>query len=291
MKIVSAVIAVVIAVVGLNSVFVVHEGESAILLQFGRIERTDFTPGLYFKLPFVQDVMRFDKRILTLDAQPERYFTEEKKSVNVDFYVKWRIADNAAYYRAAAGDTQQAEQRLSPIVKDALRFEINARRLDELISGGRKDITERVRQLADTATRKSLGIAVLDVRIKRIDLPEEVSDSVYNRMRAERKKLANELRSTGQEAAETIRADADRQRQVLIADAHRDAAKLRGEGDATAASVYAKAYAQDPQFYAFYRSLAAYRTAFADNKGVFVLKPDSAFLRYFGDGGDGNGNR
>ncbi len=291
MKIASAVIALVIAVVGLNSVFVVHEGESAILLQFGRIERTDFTPGLYFKLPFVQDVMRFDKRILTLDAQPERYFTEEKKSVNVDFYVKWRIADNAAYYRATAGDIQQAGQRLSPIVKDALRFEINARRLDELISGGRKDITERVRQLADTATRKSLGIAVLDVRIKRIDLPEEVSDSVYNRMRAERKKLANELRSTGQEAAETIRADADRQRQVLIADAHRDAAKLRGEGDATAASVYAKAYTQDPQFYAFYRSLAAYRTAFADNKGVFVLKPDSAFLRYFGDGGDGSGNR
>jgi membrane protease subunit HflC len=287
-KILPAIIVVVIVILGLNSTFVVREGQSAILLQLGRIERTDFTPGLYFKVPFLQQVMHFDKRILTLDAQPERYFTAEKKSVNIDFYVKWRIADNAAYYRATGGDVAQAEQRLAPIVKDALRFEVNARPLDELISGGRQAVTGHVRELADTATRKSLGIAVIDVRIKRIDLPEAVSESVYNRMRAERKKLANELRSTGKEAAEKIRADADRQRQVLIADANRDAAKNRGEGDAQAADIYAKAYNQDPKFFAFYRSMAAYRKAFADGKSVLLLTPDSEFMRYFGNGGDSN---
>nr|WP_221265706.1 protease modulator HflC [Oleiagrimonas soli] len=269
-----------------SSAFVVREGQSAIVLQFGRIERTNDQPGLHFKWPFLQQVMRFDARIQTLDAQPERYFTLEKKSVKVDFYVKWRIAKNSTYYQATAGDITQARQRLAPIVKDALRFEVNARPLDELISGGRKDITKRVRQLADASTRKSLGIEVVDVRIKQIDLPSEVSDSVYKRMRAERTKLANELRSTGKEAGEKIRANADRQRQVLIADANRDAAKVRGEGDATAAQIYAKTYSQDPQFYNFYRSLQAYRHAFANGKGVLVLKSDSAFMRFF-DNEDG----
>ncbi|NII11727.1 protease modulator HflC [Oleiagrimonas sp. C23AA] len=281
MKITSAIVAVLIVVLGLNSMFIVHEGQNAIVLQFGRIERTNDKPGLHFKLPFVQQVLRFDARIQNLDAKPERYFTVEKKSVNVDFYVKWRISNNRIFYQATAGEMQQAVQRLTPIVKDALRFEVNARHLDELISGGRKDITTRVRQLADKSTQKSLGITVVDVRIKRIDLPEEVSDSVYNRMRAERKKLANELRSTGQEASEKIRADADRQRQVMLADARRDAAKIRGEGDAQAAQIYAKAYNQDPKFFDFYRSLQAYRKAFSDGKGVLVMKPDSPFLKYF----------
>lgn len=287
MKIASAIVAVLIVLLGFNSMFVVHEGQSAIVLQFGRIERTDDQPGLHFKLPFVQQVLHFDARIQNLDAQPERYFTAEKKSVNVDFYVKWRISNNRTFYQATAGEMQQAVQRLTPIVKDALRFEVNARQLDELITGGRKDITNRVRELADKSTQKSLGITVVDVRIKRIDLPDEVSDSVYNRMRTERKKLANELRSTGQEAAEKIRADADRQRQVMVADAERDAAKLRGEGDAQAAEIYAKAYNQDPKFYQFYRSLRAYRTAFGDGKGVLVLKPDSPFLQYLEDDGGG----
>ncbi len=282
-RILLGVIAAVLVIVGLNSVFVVSEGQSALLLQFGRIMRTDYQPGLHFKIPIVQQVMRFDTRILSLDAQPERYFTSEKKSVNVDFYVKWRIVDNAMYYRATGGDELQAVQRLTPIIKDALRFEFNARTLQELISGGRKDITERVRQQTDTAARRSLGIAVVDVRIKRIDLPDEVSDSVYQRMRAERLQLANELRYTGKEAAAKIQADADRQGQVLRADADRDAATIRGTGDAEAAAIYAKAYSQDPDFFAFYRSMAAYRAAFKDGKSVLILKPDDPFLHYFSE--------
>jgi len=205
-KITIAVIAALLILLGLNSVFVVREGQNALLLQFGRIVRTDFQPGLHLKIPLIQQVMPFDNRILSLDAAPERYFTSEKKSVNVDFYVKWRIADNALYYRATGGDQLQAAQRLTPIIKDALRFEFNARTLQELISGGRKDITERVRVQTDAAARKNLGIAVVDVRIKRIDLPDEVSESVYKRMRAERLQLANELRYTGQESAEIARA-------------------------------------------------------------------------------------
>ncbi|HKR76939.1 MAG TPA: protease modulator HflC [Rhodanobacter sp.] len=282
-RIVAVVIVVLLILLGLNSTFVVGEGQSALLLQFGRIVRADYPPGLHFKLPVVQQVLHFDKRILSLDAQPERYFTSEKKSVNVDFYVKWRIADNAAYYRATGGDQLQAEQRLTPIIKDALRFEFNARTLQELISGGRKDITERVRQQTDASASRNLGIAVVDVRIKRIDLPDEVSESVYKRMRAERLQLANELRFTGQEVAEKIKADADRQGQVLRADAGRDAAKVRGEGDAQAAAIYAQAYSQDPEFFAFYRSLAAYRKSFENGNGVLILRPDSEFLHYFGN--------
>lgn len=284
MKIGAAIIAVLIVLLGFNSLFVVHEGQTALVLQFGRIVRTGDQPGLHAKLPFIQQVMTFDNRILTLEAPPERYFTSEKKSVNVDFYVKWRIADNAAYYRATAGDELQAANRLTPIVKDALRFEFNGRTLQELVSAGRKDVTERVRKQTDAASRKNFGIAVVDVRIKRIDLPDEVSESVYKRMRAERSQLANELRYTGQQAAETIKADADRQAQVVKAEAERDAAKVKGEGDAQAAAIYAQAYGQDPEFFAFYRSLAAYRTSFKDGKGVLVLRPDSEFLKYFSDG-------
>jgi len=283
MKIASIILVVVLVLLGINSAFVVSEGQNAMLLQFGRIVRADYKPGLHFKVPLLQEVMQFDNRILELDAPPERYFTSEKKSVNVDFYVKWRIADNAAYYRATSGDQTQAVQRLTPIVKDGLRFEFNSRTLQELIAGGRKDITVRVRQLTDASARKNLGIAVVDVRIKRIDLPDEVSESVYKRMRAERLQLANELRYTGQEAAEKIQADADRQGQVLRADAERDAAKVRGDGDAQAAAIYAQAYGQDPEFFAFNRSMAAYRKSFADGKGVLVLKPDAEFLRYFND--------
>ena len=281
MKLTNAIIAAIVILLGLNSMFVVSEGHSALLLQFGRIVHTDYQPGLHFKLPVIQQVMDFDKRILSLDAPPERYFTSEKKSVNVDFYVKWRVVDNAAYYRATGGDQLMAAQRLTPIVKDALRFEFNARTLPDLISGGRTDITERVRAQTEAAARKNLGIAVVDVRIKRIDLPNEVSESVYKRMRAERLQLANELRYTGQESAETIQADADRQGQVLRADAQRDAAKVRGDGDAQAAAIYAQAYNQDPEFFAFYRSLQAYKKSFEDGKGVLILKPDSEFMRYF----------
>ena len=282
-KTIAIVVAVILVLVGLNSMFVVSEGQNALLLQFGRIVRADYKPGLHFKIPVVQNAVHFDNRILSLDAQPERYFTSEKKSVNVDFYVKWRIADNSLYYRATGGDQLQAAQRLTPIVKDALRFEFNSRTLNELIAGGRNEVTDRVREITDASSRRNLGINVVDVRIKRIDLPDEVSESVYKRMRAERSQLANELRFTGQEAAEKIKADADRQGLVLRADARRDATKVRGEGDAEAAAVYAAAYTQDPEFYAFYRSLAAYRKSFEDGKGVLVLKPDSEFLKYFND--------
>ncbi|MDO1530255.1 protease modulator HflC [Fulvimonas sp. R45] len=283
MKIATGILAVLLVLLGFNSAYVVSEGQSALVLQFGRIVRTGDQPGLHFKLPLLQQVVLLDNRILTLDAQPERYFTSEKKSVNVDFYVKWRIADNATYYRATNGNELQAIQRLTPIVKDALRYEFNARTLQELVSGGRKDITARVRRQTDAVARKNLGISVVDVRIKRIDLPDEVSESVYKRMRAERLQLANELRSTGQQVAETIQADADKQGQIIRADAERDAAKVRGEGDAQAAAIYAQAYGQDPEFFAFYRSLQAYKKAFADGKGVLILKPDSEFLRYFGN--------
>ena len=287
MKIVSGILVVVLVLLGFSSMYVVNEGQTALLLQFGRIERTTDAPGLHFKLPLVQQVMRFDNRILTMDAQPERYFTSEKKSVNVDFYVKWRIANNADYYRATGGDPRQAAQRLSPIVKNALRFEFNGRTLQELISGGRKDITDRVREQTDAAAQKNLGIHVVDVRIKRIDLPDEVSDSVYKRMKAERLQLANELRYTGKQMAEKIKADADRQGQVLRANADRDAAKIRGEGDAQAAVIYAKAYGQDPEFFAFYRSMQAYRHAFSDGRDVLILKPDDPFLHYFQSSGAG----
>ena len=280
-RIVAILVLVVLVLLGANSFFVVGEGQGALLLQFGRIVQADYTPGLHVKLPVIQQVLHFDKRILSLDAPPERYFTSDKKSVNVDFYVKWRIADNAAYYRATGGDQLQAEQRLLPIVKDVLRFEFNARTLQELIAGGRKDITERVLQQSDASARGNLGVAVVDVRIQRIDLPDEVSESVYKRMKAEQLQLATQLRYTGQEAAEKIKADADRQALVLRADAERDAAKVRGEGDAEAAAIYAQAYGQDPEFFAFYRSLEAYRKSFAGGNNVLILKPDSEFLRYF----------
>jgi len=252
-----------------------------LLLQFGRIVRSDYKPGLHFKLPFVQEDVKFDKRILTLNAQPERYFTAEKKVVNVDFYVKWRVANPALFYQSTAGSETQAEARLSPMVKDALRFEFSALPLDELVSGGRNDVTKRVRDQANTSAMRTLGVRIVDVRIKQIDLPESVSESVFKRMSAERMSLANALRSSGEEAAAKIRADADKQAQVLVAQADSQASELRGQGDAQAAETYAKAYGQDPKFFVFYRSLEAYRRSFGQGHGVLLLKPNSEFLHYF----------
>lgn len=280
MKYLAGILAVILVLLGASSIYVVREGQKALLLQFGRIVDAESTPGLHFKLPFMQQVERFDSRILSLNVEPERYFTAEKKSVDVDFYVKWRIENVADYYRATAGQERNANQRLTPIVKDALRFEFNSRPLEELISGGRGEITKQVLAQANESS-DTLGIEVVDVRIKRIDLPDEVSESVYNRMRAERLNLANRLRSTGKEAGETIRAEADRKVQVLIAEAHGEAARVRGEGDAMAAQIFAKAYGQDPEFYAFYRSLDAYRQSFGGKDSVLILQPDSGFLDYF----------
>lgn len=274
-------IAVLLVLLGYNSMFTVRQDQSALLLQFGRIVRSDYKPGLHFKLPFMQEDVKFDKRILTLNAQPERYFTAEKKVVNVDFYVKWRVANPALFYQSTGGSETQAEARLSPMVKDALRFEFSALPLDELVSGGRNDVTKRVREQANNSAMRSLGVQIVDVRIKQIDLPESVSESVFKRMSAERMTLANALRSSGEEAAAKIRASADKEAQVLLAKAESQASELRGQGDAQAAETYAKAYGQDPKFFDFYRSLEAYRRSFGQGHGVLLLKPNSEFLHYF----------
>lgn len=284
MRYTAAIIALVAIFIGANAVFVVNEGQNAILLQLGRIVRAGYEPGLHFKIPLVQQVQRFDKRILALESTPERYLTSEKKDVNVDFFVKWRIIDPARFWVSVAGDENFARQRLGPIVREGLRTAINTRTLQELVSGARSDVTQHLVTETNQATQ-GLGIEIVDLRIKRIDLPEDgtVIGSVYERMRSERKKVANQLRAEGSESAKTIRADADRQVQVVIAEAYRDAEKLRGEGDASAAVIYAEAFGRDPEFYGFYRSLEAYRDALPAQQGTLVLDNRSEFLRYLQD--------
>ena len=281
MRVATAIVAVLIVLIASSAAFIVNEGQTAILLQFGRIVDTGYKPGLHFKLPLIQQVLRFDQRILTLDSAPERYLTSEKKDVNVDFYVKWRIADPSTFYTAVAGDETRAQQRLGPIIKDGLRTAINSRTLQDVVSSARSDLTQGLVKAANVDA-ENLGIEIVDVRIKRIDLPEEslVLRSVYARMQSERKQVADALRAEGNEAAERIRANADREAQVLRAEAYRDASKTRGEGDAKAAEIYAGSYGRDPEFYGFYRSLEAYRDALPTQNGVLVLDPKSEFLHY-----------
>ena len=274
--IISIVIAAII-LLAVNSVFIVSEGQTAILLQFGRITEAGFKPGLHFKLPLVQQALRFDRRLQTLDAAAERYLTSEKKDVNVDFVVKWKISDSSKFYTAVAGDQERAQQRLAPIVKDGMRTAINSRTLKEVVSSARSDLTDSLVQTANKAAM-NLGIDIVDVRIKRVDLPEESSV-----LRSERKQVADALRAEGNEAAERIRSDADRQVQVIKAEAYREAQTGRGEGDAEAARIYASSYGKDAEFYAFYRSLEAYREAFTPANGVLVLDPKSEFLHYLQD--------
>jgi len=274
---------VALAVLGIlasMSVFTVTETERAIKFQLGKIQRDDYEPGLHIKWPFVQNVRKFDARIQTLDAEPERYLTVEKKNVIVDSFVKWRIASVGRFYTAVAGDARQANLRLDQIVKDGLRSEVSRRSLQEAVSGQRGQIMDVISTAANDEAR-DLGIEVMDVRIKRIDLPPEVSNSVFDRMRAERERVARDFRSRGQEAAERIRADADRQSTVILAEAYRDAEKLRGEGDARSAEIYASAFKKDPEFYSFYRSLDAYRSTFRGGGDVMVLEPEFDFFRYF----------
>ena len=284
MRFTPIIVLLVVLFLGANSVFILNEGQSAILLQFGRIAQTGFAPGLHFKLPLIQQVLRFDKRVLTLDSAPERYLTSEKKDVNIDFFVKWRINDPSKFYVSVAGDENLAQQRIAPFVKEGLRTAVNSRTLQELVSGGRTDLTQNLVADANRAT-EGLGIEVIDLRIKRIDLPEDgtVIGSVYERMKSERKKVANQLRAEGSESGKTITADADRQVQVIVAEAYRDAEKTRGEGDAVASQTYAAAFSRDAEFYAFYRSLEAYRGALAAPNGVLVLDGKSEFLRYLQD--------
>lgn len=268
------------------SVYVVNESQTAIVLNLGKVVRSDVPPGLHFKVPFVEQVRKFDRRLLTLDDNPERYLTAEKKDVEVDFFVKWKIKDVTTYYRAASGGSEEAaEQRLTPIVKNALRNDINQLTLQQVVSSGRNELTKRLLKQIN-AGAATLGIEVVDVRIKRINFPQDsqILDSVFDRMSTERQQVANALRAEGQELAESVRAEAERESQVILAEAQREAQKVRGAGDSEVARISAAAYGQDAEFYAFYRSLEAYKASFADGKTTMVLDPDSEYLKYFGGG-------
>ncbi|WP_413437052.1 protease modulator HflC [Sulfuriferula sp. GW1] len=262
------------------SMYTVDQRQNAMVFQLGEVVAIHKKPGLYFKLPLVQNVRYFDTRILTLDpAQPDRFITSEKKNVLVDFFVKWRIIDTRQYYVSVGGDETRAKTRLRQTINDGLRAEFGKRTIHDVVSGERDQIMATLRQKADQDAR-AIGVQVLDVRLKHVDLPDEVSESVYRRMEAERKRVANELRSTGSAEAEKIKADADRQRQVIIANAYRDAQEIKGAGDAKASAIYASAYSKNPEFYAFYRSMDAYRQSFKSKSDVLVLEPNSAFFKY-----------
>jgi membrane protease subunit HflC len=260
-------------------VFTVSETEKAIKFRLGEIVKSDYEPGLQWKLPIINNIKKFDKRIQTMDAKPERFLTAEKKNVIVDSFVKWRIGDVTTFYTAVAGDIDQANLRLDQIVKDAFRGEFGKRNIKQLLSTDRQVIREVLIKNARPLAA-NLGMDIIDVQVMRIDLPDEVSSSVYRRMEAERERVAREFRSQGAEAAERIRADADRQRVVTMANAFRDAEKIRGEGDAKSAEIYAKAYGTDADFFTFYRSLNAYKKTFSSSS-MMVLDPESDFFRYF----------
>jgi len=270
-----------IALALLGSVYVVSEGQTAIVLNLGKVVSSDIGPGLHFKIPFVESARVFDRRLQVLDANPERYLTSDKQDISLDFFAIGRIADVRAFYRATGGDEEVAVQRLAPIIKNALTGEINSRTLQQVVSGNREQVVAR--QLTSINKGAStLGVNIIDIRIKRVDLPQDsnVLKSVYDQMRSQRQQVASQLRAEGVEQGQTIRAEADRQQQVLVAEAERDAQKLRGEGDAQAAAIYAGAYTRDPAFYAFHRSLEAYRKAFADGNAVIVLERNDPFLQY-----------
>ena len=263
-----------------TSTFTVDQREHAIVFRLGEIVSIKKEPGLYFKTPLIENVRFFDNRILTLNVQEaDRFITSEKKNVLVDSFIKWKIIDPAKYYVSVKGDEVQAERRISQTVNDGLRAEFGKRTIHDVVSGERTEIMQILTERADRDLR-SLGIQILDVRLRRVDLPKEVSESVYQRMDAERKSVANELRSQGFAASEKIRADAEKQRDIIIAEAYKEAQKLKGDGDAKAAEIYANAYGKNPEFYAFYRSVEAYKNSFKDKSDVMVLDPTSDFLKY-----------
>lgn len=262
------------------SMFVVDQRQTVIVLQLGEMVGVKTTPGLYFKIPLIQNVRYFDSRILTFDSvEPERFITAEKKNVMVDSFVKWRIADVKQYYLSVSGDEIRAKTRLMQTVNSSMREEFGKRTINEVVSGERDKIMNTIRQKADLDARK-IGVQVLDVRLKRVDFPTEISESVYRRMDAERKRVANELRATGNAESEKIRADADRQREVTLADAYRDAQKIKGDGDAKSSAIYAAAFGRNAEFYAFYRSMDAYKQSFKNKSDVMVMDPSSAFFKY-----------
>ena len=277
-------IAIIIIVVLSMSVFTVDERELAVKFRFGEIVKSDFSSGLHFKLPFVNNVEKYPSRILTLINPQELFLTFEKKNLFVDFFVKWRIVDIDDYYNATRGDELIAAQRLLEQVKDGIRTEFAKRTVPEVVTAERRELmSDMLNDVKKNA--KTLGIEVVDVRVKRIEFSDDVSDSVFSIMRQERARVASELRAEGSEAAEQIRADAERQRTVLLAEAYRDAEVLRGECDAKAAEIYAAAYSKNPEFYAFYRSIAAYRRSLGNEGDLLVIGPDSEFLRYLNKSG------
>jgi len=273
------VIAVLVALAN-SSLFVVKETEKAVKLRFGRIVAPDVSPGLHWKFPFADNVRKFDARVLTLDAEPASFLTVQKKRLIVDAFAKWRIKDVETYYKATGGDESVAHNRLANRVNDGLRNQFGTRTLHEAVSGERDQLMAHIKEVLNATVQESLGVEVIDVRVKRIDLPQEVSEPVFRRMKAEREKEARELRSEGLESAEKIRADADRQGTIIAANAYREAEDIRGEGDAEAASIYANAYEKNPEFYAFSRSLSAYRKAFSDRSDILIVQPDSEFFSY-----------
>ncbi len=276
--------AVVLLILLSGSAFTVEQRQNAIVFQLGEVKDVVTKPGLHWKWPLIQNVRSFDMRILSFDdPEPLRFITSEKKPVLVDSFVKWRIIDVRQYYVSVQGDEFRAATRLKQTISGGLQNEFNKRTVHEVVSGERDKIMDEVREKADLELRRDLGVEIVDVRLKRVDLPEEVSESVYRRMEAERKRIANELRSTGSAEAERIRADADRQREVILAEAYRDAQRTKGEGDARATSIYAQAFSHNPEFYSFYRSMEAYRATFRGKGDLLLLEPSSDFFRYLRD--------
>jgi len=273
---------VLLAIVS-NSLYVVNERERAVLLKFGEVVATDIEPGLHFKIPVVNDVRRFESRLITLDSSPQRYLTAEKKALIVDSFVKWRVADAGKYYTATGGDEFSANSLLASRVDNGLRNKFGERTVYEVVSGERDALMAEITKELDDIALNELGIHVLDVRVKGIDLPPEVSNAVFTRMSTEREREARDHRSRGRELAEGIEADADRQKTVIEANAYREAEQIRGEGDAVAAEIYANAFNQDPEFYAFYRSISAYKSSFAGKEDLLVIDPESDFFRYLKD--------
>ncbi|MGB5832553.1 MAG: protease modulator HflC [Thiohalocapsa sp.] len=279
-KMLVAIAVALLAVLIYASTFIVQQYETAIKLRLGEIVASDYKPGLHFKVPLLNNILTFDARIQTLDSRPERFLTIEKKDVIVDSYAKWRINNAAQFFRSTGGDSSRTARLLSERINTSLRDEFGKRTIREVVSEDRLELMQTLTKRVDTQAAE-LGVEVVDIRVKKIDLPPEVSESVYNRMRAERERVARDLRAKGSEAAERIRADADRQRTVTLADAYREAEETRGTGDAKSAEVYAGAYQEDPEFYAFYRSLNAYRTSFSQSGSTLVLAPDSDFFKFF----------
>ncbi len=272
-----------VLIVGSNSLFVIRETERAVLLKFGEVVNPDIKPGLHLKVPFVNNVRKFDGRILTVDSNPERFFTQEKKALIVDSYAKFRVIDTATYYTATNGDERRAAGLLAQRVNDGLRNEVAGRTVQEVVSGQRDELMNAITQQLNGVATTELGVEVIDIRVKKIDLPQEVSESVYRRMNADREKEARELRSQGEELAEGIRAAADREVTVIEANAFRESEMIRGEGDATATRIYADAFNRDPEFYAFVRSLRAYEETFQGGSDILLVEPDSQFFQYLRD--------